>query len=80
MSKFIDKVKYMTETYLMLNMLRLLGSTRNWRSNKLDERLYALLKVSWLYLVILICNVTLRIQIPEKKKNEGAFFLDKNTI
>ena len=47
MSKIIDKVKYMTETYLMLNMLRLLGSTWNWRSNKLNERLYALLKVSW---------------------------------
>ena len=47
MSKIIDKVKYMTETYLMLNMLRLLGSTWNWRSNKLYERLYALLKVSW---------------------------------
>ena len=46
-SKIIDKVKYMTETYLMLNMLRLLGSTWNWRSNKLNERLYALLKVSW---------------------------------
>ena len=47
MSKIIGKVKYMTETYLMLNMLRLLGSTWNWRSNKLNERLYALLKVSW---------------------------------
>ena len=47
MSKIIDKVKYMTETYLVLNMLRLLGSTWNWRSNKLNERLYALLKVSW---------------------------------
>ena len=47
MSKIIDKVKYITETYLMLNMLRLLGSTWNWRSNKLNERLYALLKVSW---------------------------------
>ena len=68
MSKIIDKVKYTTETYLMLNMLRLLGSTRNWKSNKVDERLYALLKVSWGYLVILICNVTLRIQISEKKR------------